>query len=109
MRQAVEDLSKKYSHGPAKSGKIGATIGTLESPAMSLWLTREELVELTGFKSSRRQKLALTGMGLVFRSRPADGFPLVDRWQFEGELNRPHVSRRHPGPNWNAIASGAEK
>ena len=76
---------------------------------MSLWLTREELVELTGFKSSRRQKLALTEMSLTFRSRPADGFPLVDRWQFEGEVIRPHVRKRNPGPNWNAIASAVEK
>jgi hypothetical protein len=76
---------------------------------MSLWLTREELVELTGFKTGRRQKQALAEMGLAFRSRPADGFPLVDRWQFEGEVIRPHVGKRHPGPNWNAIASGVEK
>jgi Domain of unknown function (DUF4224) len=76
---------------------------------MSLWLTREELVELTGFKTSRKQKLALAEMGLTFRSRPADGFPLVDRWQFEGEVIRPQERKRQAGPNWNVIASGVQK
>lgn len=76
---------------------------------MSLWLTREELVELTGFKTRRKQKSALAEMGLMYRSRAADGFPLVDRWQFEGEVIRPQGRKRQAGPNWHAIASGVEK
>jgi hypothetical protein len=51
---------------------------------MSLWLTKEELIELTGYKLSKRQKLALADMAIPFRSRSADGFPLVERAQFEG-------------------------
>jgi hypothetical protein len=66
---------------------------------MGLWLTEEELVELTGYKTSRRQKLALAEMALIFRSRPADGFPLVDRWQFEGEIVRPEAPRRRAVAN----------
>ena len=70
---------------------------------MSLWLSKEELVELTGYKMASRQKRALTQMGLQFRSRPLDGFPLVDRWQFEGEILRPPAALRRQQPNWDAI------
>jgi hypothetical protein len=66
--------------------------------AMSLWLTQEELVELTGYKNRKKQRSALEQMGLIFRSRPLDGFPLVDRWQFEGDTMRP-TTRRRPEPN----------
>jgi len=59
---------------------------------MSLWLSKEELVELTGYK-----------MGLKFRSRPLDGFPLVDRWQFEGEIVRPRGQMWRQESNWNAM------
>ena len=55
---------------------------------MSLWLSKEELIELTGYKRAGRQKLALGQMGLKFRIRPLDGFPLVDRWQFEEHQGR---------------------
>jgi len=70
---------------------------------MSLWLSKEELVELTGYKRAGRQKLALGQMGLKFRIRPVDGFPLVDRWQFEGETLKPggQMSRQ---PNWYAMS-----
>ena len=67
---------------------------------MSLWLTPEELIELTGYKTSRSQKLALGQMNVKLRSRALDGFPLVDRWQFEGEIIRPKERRREP--NWAA-------
>lgn len=53
---------------------------------MSLWLTEDELIELTGYKTSRKQKEALARLSLPFRSRPADGFPLVNRSLFEREL-----------------------
>ena len=50
---------------------------------MSLWLNDDELVELTGYRQKDRQKKALAQLGVQFRSRPADGFPLVARAQFE--------------------------
>ena len=76
--------------------------------AMSLWLSKEELIELTGYKTARRQKLALAKMGLQFRSRPLDGFPLVDRWQFEGDFMRPRAGFR-PEPNWDGSPSATSR
>jgi len=70
---------------------------------VSLWLSKEELIELTGYKTARRQKLALDHLGVKFRSRPLDGFPLVDRWQFEGEIIRPRGGLRHQEPTWDGI------
>jgi len=70
---------------------------------MSLWLSKDELVELTGYKRTGRQKLALGQMGLRFRSRPLDGFPLVDRWQFEGEITRPQGKMWRRETNWDAM------
>jgi hypothetical protein len=70
---------------------------------MSLWLSKEELIELTGYKRAGRQKLALDQMGLKFRCRPIDGFPLVDRWQFEGEIVRPRGQIWNQ-PNWHAMS-----
>ena len=69
---------------------------------MSLWLSKDELIELTGYKRAGRQKLALGQMGLKFRSRPVDGFPLVDRWQFEGDIIRPRVKMWRQVSNWDA-------
>ena len=69
---------------------------------MSLWLSKDELIELTGYKRAGRQKLALGQMGLKFRSRPVDGFPLVDRWQFEGESIGPRVKMWRQESNWDA-------
>lgn len=50
---------------------------------MSLWLSHEELVELTGYKIRRLQREALARLGVPFQSRPADGFPLVRRADHE--------------------------
>lgn len=64
---------------------------------MTLWLTPTELVELTGYKQREKQKLALGKMGVPFRSREADGYPLVDRSQFEGTAPlTPSRRRREP-------------
>jgi hypothetical protein len=64
---------------------------------MSLWLTEDELYELTGYKQRQPQRRALAELGVKWRTRPADGFPLVDRSQFsEGSRSK----RREP--NWNA-------
>jgi hypothetical protein len=47
-----------------------------------LWLNEDELYELTGFRQRNRQKQALAAMRIPFRSREADGYPLVERSQF---------------------------
>jgi hypothetical protein len=49
---------------------------------MSLWLSHEELVELTGFETKPKQRIALAKMNIPFRSRPNDGYPLVQRSLF---------------------------
>ena len=59
---------------------------------MSLWLSHEELTELTGYKQLERRRAALVSMGIKFRVRPADRFLLVERSQFEGSKTR----RREP-------------
>jgi hypothetical protein len=66
---------------------------------MSLWLTHEELVELTGYKRRELQRRALAEMSIQFRSRPHDGFPLVERAQFE-TLTK---GARRREPNFTAI------
>jgi len=66
---------------------------------MSLWLTEDELFELTGYKTKTRQKKALAEMNVKFRSRPLDGFPLVERCQFENNLTAP-TRRREPRFDW---------
>ena len=76
---------------------------------MSLWLSKEELIELTGYKTASRQKLALAKMGLQFRSRPLDGFPLVDRWQFEGEIMRPRTGFLRPEPQCEGSPSATSR
>lgn len=69
---------------------------------MSLWLTPEELIELTGYKRRSAQRQALAQMNLRFMSRPIDGFPLVPRWQFEGEIARPD-KRRRIAPDYESL------
>jgi hypothetical protein len=59
---------------------------------MSLWLTPEELETLTGYRRRGLQRRALAELGVKFRSRPADGFPLVDRSQFDAKP----MKRREP-------------
>lgn len=54
---------------------------------MSLWLTEDELVELTGKKHRDKQIKVLAELRppVKFRVRPDDSFPLVDRWQFQAQ------------------------
>lgn len=54
---------------------------------MSLWLTEEELVELTAKHHRAKQIEVLSKLRppIKFRIREADSFPLVDRWQFESK------------------------
>jgi hypothetical protein len=40
--------------------------------------------------------MALGRMNIPFRSRDADGYPLVDRWRFEGEIIRPEKKGPRP-------------
>ncbi len=67
---------------------------------MSLWLTREELCELTGYKTKSKWRVTLAAMNLRFRVRP-DGFPLVDRSQFTESAST--AKHRGRGINWAAI------
>lgn len=56
---------------------------------MSLWLNADQLRELTGFAQRTKQLAALSELGVKFRLRPADGFPLVESYQFtEAEPKR---------------------
>ncbi len=57
---------------------------------MSLWLTDDEVTELTGKKQNpkRIEALARLTPRVVFRVR-ADGFPLVDRAQFQTHAKAP--------------------
>ena len=52
---------------------------------MSLWLNDDELVELTGYRQREKQRRALAELRVPFKTRPADGFPLVARSQFQSQ------------------------
>lgn len=67
---------------------------------MSLFLTSDELAELTGYRRQSLQKKALSQLRLPFRSRPADGFPLVDRSHFATAM----PTRGKRGPDFDAVA-----
>jgi hypothetical protein len=66
---------------------------------MSLWLTADELYVLTGYRHKNSQKKALGKMGIHFVSRAMDGFPMVQRGQFEGRPDQP-ARRREPKLDW---------
>jgi len=76
---------------------------------MGLWLTEDELAELTGYKTAKRQKMALGRVNIPFRSRDADGFPLVDRWRFEGEIIRPQPRRKQSEPDFSSLYETPKK
>lgn len=63
---------------------------------MSLWLTPAELEELTGYKTGRRQKMALGQMGIPFVSRAIDGYPMVSRSLFSQTPLTAASKRREP-------------
>lgn len=65
---------------------------------MSLWLTENELRELTGKVQRSKQIAVLAALvpPVRFRVRPADSFPLVDRAQFEVQPD----ARRKKEPNY---------
>lgn len=66
---------------------------------MSLWLSQSELIELTGKRQHPKQIEVMTQMTppVKFRVRP-DGFPLVDRAQFQGAM-----PQRRKEPNFAAM------
>ena len=66
---------------------------------MSLHLNDDELIELTGFRQRAKQRAALVQLGYKFRTRPADGFPLVLRDQFKTEPRSGSVK----SPDWSAL------
>lgn len=68
---------------------------------MSLWLTDEELYELTKKRQRLKQIEVLSALRppVRFRVRPEDNFPLVDRDQFTREGLTQKSRRREP--NWS--------
>lgn len=69
---------------------------------MSLWLDPEELFTLTGYKRRKEVVESLKAMGVKFRSRPADGYPLVLRADFEQR-----APGRKRGPDFQAVEKRA--
>ncbi|BBU69278.1 DUF4224 domain-containing protein [Fluviibacter phosphoraccumulans] len=70
-----------------------------------LFLTSDELVELTGRRRSGAQKSALSMMGVNFLIRP-DGTLVVSRRNVEELLGvRPEKVKKKPPnePNWDAM------
>ena len=63
---------------------------------MSIWLTPDELIELTGRTKRKLQREALAFMRIEFRLRP-DGFPLVLRSIFDNPLKKSD-KRKEPRP-----------
>lgn len=73
---------------------------------MSMFLTGEELTDLTGKKRKRAQSIALRQMGIDHIVRP-DGVPIVVRSYFEtvldGKSKRSLESKQEIEPNWDAV------
>jgi hypothetical protein len=67
---------------------------------MSLWLSAAEVCDLTGYKHKNSQKSALGKMGIPFVSRALDGFPMVQRAQFQGQLTALPMRRKEPKLDW---------
>jgi hypothetical protein len=69
---------------------------------VGLWLSPLELFDLTGYKHKNSQKMALGKMGVPFRSRQADGYPLVDRALFQ-KPEEMFVPRRRKEPRLELV------
>lgn len=72
---------------------------------MSLFLTPEELVELTGYRRRSSQMQALRYMGIEFRQRP-DATIVVLRQHVEQILGSAPKAKHEPKrvePNWAAL------
>lgn len=70
---------------------------------MNLWLNEEQIIELTGYKTKCKQKKALAEMGIPFRSRPADGYPLVDSSLFQQGISDLTRKRKRREPRMDLI------
>lgn len=68
-----------------------------------LWLTPEEVAELTARKRWTAQCRVLARMGVVFTPN-AVGRPLVERAAVTSAPTKPRAKRE---PNWNAIKTKA--
>ena len=55
---------------------------------MTLYLSKDELTEMTGYRQRSRIVEALARMGVPFKLRARDGFPLVER-KVEGPRQQP--------------------
>jgi hypothetical protein len=71
---------------------------------VSLFLSKEELVMLTGKRRPKAQGRALTHMGIPYRTR-LDGSPVVLRTSLQGEGGR--VEAVTGESNWVARLAGA--
>jgi len=67
---------------------------------VSILLTTDEVVALTGYRRPSAQIRALRAMQIQFRV-PPDGHPRVFRAQFDQPLSQPEKPRQ--GPNWAAL------
>lgn len=65
---------------------------------MSLFLDDDELHELTGYRHRAKQKMALAKLGVQFRIRPADGYPLVHR-----DATKPSARDSRARPDFGAL------
>jgi len=67
-----------------------------------LFLTHDELTELTGRKRAAGQVEALRAMGIMHRVRP-DGFPLVLRAHIAKEFGAEQDIQPDPEPDWSTL------
>jgi hypothetical protein len=65
-----------------------------------LHLNEDELYDVTGYRQRDKQKKALAELRIKFRSRPADGFPLVVREHYVNQGNESPKFLKRTQPNW---------
>jgi len=71
-----------------------------------LFLSREELEELTGYKKPSAQARALNSMGIEYRVRP-DGAVIVLRSHLEAILGGSTEHTATPEPDWSGLDDAA--
>lgn len=73
----------------------------------TLVLTRDELIELTGYRQTNRQVKWLEQQLRIKPPRRADGLPVVTRAQLEQALDRRGGGSpaQTVGPRWSKIAT----
>ena len=75
---------------------------------MSIVLTTEELMEVTGYRQAARQIKWLKKNKFTFRLARA-GRPVVDRSHYLSRMSCELPKKRNSEPNWAAIAGSARK